>query len=380
MKEFCRACGQLLPEHNLIQYENMPRGAQFFPEEKELQAEKGVDIILKQCRYCGLIQTAGAPVPYYRDVIRASGVSTEMKYFREKQYRDWVEEFHLEGKKVIEIGCGKAEYMACMELSGAEVYGLEHLQSSVEQGRRDGHRVFQGFMEHEHYQIPLAPYDGFYIMNYLEHIPNPGSFLRGIAYNLKENAAGIIEVPNFTMMLEKSLYSEFIQDHLSYFTQDTLESILRWNGFEVLRCESIWYDYILSAIVRKRSSVKVEHLMDKHNQLKKEMKEYLTAQRQKGRRLAVWGAGHQALANLSLLAMEEDIVYVVDSAPFKQNRYTPATHIPIVEPERLKKGEVDIVMIMAAGYSMEVKRIMDEYYPNMEKVIVTEEGIRTCGK
>ncbi|MDE7061928.1 MAG: hypothetical protein K2O73_01620, partial [Lachnospiraceae bacterium] len=77
--------------------------------------------------------------------------------------------------------------------------------------------------------------------------------------------------------------------------------------------------------------------------------------------------------------MAEDIVYVVDSAPFKQNKYTPATHIPIVAPERLKEGEVDMVLIMAAGYSMEVKQIMDERYPNIDKVIVTEDGIKTCG-
>lgn len=379
MKAKCRGCGRLLPEENLIQYENMPKGAQFFPGEEELEIEKGVDIVLRQCGYCGLIQAVGDPVPYYRDVIRASGVSQEMKRFREEQYRNWVKEFHLEGKRIIEIGCGSGEYMTCMEQTGAIVYGLEHLQSSVEQGKRDGHQIFRGFVEDEHFQIPEAPYDGFYIMNYLEHIPDPGSFLRGIAHNLADGAQGIVEVPNFTMMLEKSLYSEFIQDHLSYFTEETLKSILRWNGFEVLNCESIWYDYILSATVRKRLPARVEKLTEKHDQLKKEMREFLTEQRCRGRRLAVWGAGHQALANLSLLAMAEDIVYVVDSAPFKQNKYTPATHIPIVAPERLKEGEVDMVLIMAAGYSMEVKQIMDERYPNIDKVIVTEDGIKTCG-
>lgn len=380
MKVKCRGCGQPLPEENLIQYANMPKSAQFFPGADELETETGVDIVLKQCGYCGLIQAAGAPVPYYRDVIRASGVSAEMKRFREEQYRSWVKDFRLEGKKIIEVGCGSGEYMTCMEQSGAIVYGLEHLQSSVEQGKRNGHRIWHGFVEDEHYRIPEAPYDGFYIMNYLEHIPDPGSFLRGIAHNLADSAPGIVEVPNFTMMLEKSLYSEFIQDHLSYFTQDTLAAILERNGFEVLSCKSSWYDYILSATVRRRLPTAVGKLADKHRQLKREMKAFLTEQRQKGRRLAVWGAGHQALANLSLLEMAEDIVFVVDSAPFKQDKYTPATHIPIVAPDRLKQGEVDLVMIMAAGYSMEVKRIMDECYPDIDKVLVTEEGIRSCGK
>ena len=52
------------------------------------------------------------------------------------------------------------------------------------------------------------------------------------------------------------------------------------------------------------------------------------------------------------------IRYVLDSAPFKQGRYTPATHLPIVPPERLAEGEVDAVIVLAASYSDEVLRTL----------------------
>lgn len=377
MRIICRGCKGKMPDQVLLTYKNMPKSAQFFPDETEVKAEKGVNITLYQCPYCGLIQAVGEPVPYYRDVIRATGVSEEMRVFREKQYQKWVEDYHLNGKKVIEIGCGVGEYMAMMETTGTQVSGIEHLSDSVEKGRKQGHHIIKYFVEDENARIPGAPYDGFYCMNFLEHIPEPGTFLKGIAANLADGAVGLIEVPNFNMMLEKALYSEFIQDHLSYFTKETLCGLLEQNGFEVISCENIWYGYILSAVVRKRKLIDVSRFLESHDKLKTQMDEFLQEQKGAGKKVAVWGAGHQALANLALLNMADKIEFVIDSANFKQDKYTPATHIPIVAPERLTRNEVQMVIIMAAGYSHEVKQIMKKKYPQVESVILTEEGIES---
>lgn len=376
MKKICRACHAILPDTILLEYKNMPKSAQFFPTEEDLVTEKGVDITLRQCPYCGLIQADGAPVPYYRDVIRATGVSEEMQKFRITKYQEWVDAYQLNGKRILEVGCGSGEYMMMMEKAGAHVVGLEHRQESVEAARENGHVVLQGFIEDENTCVDTVKYDGFYCMNFLEHIPELGAFLRGICNNLTEEAVGLVEVPNFDMMLQKMLYSEFIQDHLSYFTKQTLCHLLEANGFEVIKCESIWYDYILSAVVKKRKATDVSGFILQQSYLKKQMKQFLDKQRALGNKVAVWGAGHQALANLALLEMEQEIEYVVDSAIFKQDKYTPGTHIPVVSPGRLHDGDVQMVIIMAAGYSEEVKGIMDRDYPDIEKVIFTENGLK----
>ncbi len=378
-EERCRGCGARLPEKPLIVYKNMPKSAQFFPTEETVRGEKGVDIVLKECPRCGLAQAAGEPVPYFQDVIRAVGVSEDMRAFRLEQYRNWVKRFALTGKRVIEIGCGAGEYMEIMERCGAETFGLEHRRESVEAGKESGHRIIEGFVENEDSRIAGAPYDGFYCMNFLEHIPQPGNFLRGIADNLSENAAGLVEVPNYDMILENALYSELIQDHLSYFTKDTLADLLRRNGFDVLSVRAVWQDYILSAEVRKRAGGDAgERFTRRLDSLKRQTADYITREKNKGKRLAVWGAGHQALANLSLLDMARHIEYVVDSAPFKQGKYTPATHIPVVAPERLKAGDVDTVIIMAGGYSLEIAHIIEREYPELEWVILGEDGLQQC--
>ena len=374
-KTYCKCCYRNLPPEPVLQYHNMPKSAQYFPDAYNMNEETGVDIIIYECRYCGLLQTAGEPVPYYRDVIRATGVSEEMRKFRVEQFGQWVEENNLKGKKVIEIGCGKGEYMTFFEGLQTSVTGLEHLNESIVFAKGNGHNVVEGFIEDDLYKIPGAPFDAFYSINFLEHIPNQGAFLSGIANNLKENAVGIVEVPNFNMILEKSLYSEFVQDHLMYFTIQTLRSMLELNGFEVLECKEIWYRYILSAKVRKRSSVKVDKFEQQLQSMKNEVNQYLSNMLKNGHVVAGWGAGHQALANLSLLQIDSKIKYIIDSAPFKQNKYTPATHIPVVAPEILSKGEVTAVIIMAAGYSDEIKNIISDKYPDICISIVREDGL-----
>ncbi len=371
-KKLCRCCHRALPSEPVLKYHNMPKSAQYFPDEFNVEEETGVDIIIHECLYCGLLQAAGEPVPYYKDVIRATGVSEEMRKFRVEQFGLWVEENNLKGKKVIEIGCGKGEYMTFFEGHQASVIGLEHLKDSVIIANGNGHSVVQGYVEDESYEIPGAPFDAFYSMNFLEHIPNPGAFLSGIANNLKENAVGIVEVPNFNMILEQSLYSEFVQDHLMYFTVQTLTNMLELNGFEVLECNEIWYRYIISAKVRKRKSIRVDKFEQQLQCMKKVVNQYLTQMVEAGHVVAGWGAGHQALANLSLLDIGSKIIYIIDSAPFKQNKFTPATHIPVVAPEVLEKGEITAVIIMAAGYSDEIKSIILQKYPDIAIAIIRE--------
>ena len=375
MEYICRGCKARLLSDNLIEFHNMPKSAQFFPSKEEIQSEQGMDICLKECVYCGLVQAVGEPVPYYRDVIRATSVSEEMKNFRITQYKEWVAKHNLFGEKIIEIGSGTGEYMEMMKQAGVKVFGLEHFKESVETGRKKGFEIFEGFIEDEKYNIPNAPYKGFYIMNFLEHIPNPVDFLRGIVNNLCEEAYGIVEVPNFDMMLKKSLYSEFIQDHLSYFTEKTLKNMLENNGFDVISCKSIWYDYILSAEVKRKKRTSVVGMIDNKQSLKEQVKAYLKNKKNNGKKIATWGAGHQALANLSLLDMTEYIEVVIDSAKFKQDKYTPATHIPIVAPEFLNTKDIDTVIVMAGGYSSDICRILDDKYPWVEKVVLGEDGL-----
>ena len=364
----CRVCGHKFFKEPLLGYENMPKAAQCLPDAGSLKNDKGIDLDLCQCSGCGLVQLSGPPVSYYREVIRASAVSEEMKNFRKKQFKAFVNQYALKNKKIVEIGCGRGEFLSIIQTFVAESYGLEYSPESVSQCINNGLKVFPGFVENNDYKIKNSPFDAFFILNFLEHLPEPNATLRGIYNNLNNEGVGLIEVPNFDMILQKKLFSEFISDHLFYFTKDTLNFTLEMNGFETIDCKIQWYDYIISAIVRKKKKTDLSDFQNDRLKLKQEIENYLSNFENK--KVAIWGASHQALAILSLLNLSGRIEYVIDSAAFKQGKYTPATHIPIVAPDKLNSDPVDAIIVMAAGYSDEVVKIIKRDFDQNIKISV----------
>lgn len=337
----CRVCGSDIYKEPLLVYEGMPGGAQYLPDKRTLKSDRGVTLEVCQCSGCGLVQLANEPVPYHKEVIRAAGISEEMRAFRKRQFTGFVEKYSLKGKKIIEIGCGRGEYLSIMDQTGVKAYGLEQgkeaVRHCVDLGLNVSNRIMDG------------PFDAFYILSFLEHSPEPKVMLQEIRDDLVENAVGLVEVPNFDMIIREKMFAEFIGDHLTYFTQETLRTALELNGFEVIEQSEVWHDYIISALVRKRNRLDLAPFNEQQEKLGKALNEYI-----KGKKVAIWGAGHQALAVMALAGLAGKIKYVVDSAPFKQNKFTPATHIPISGPDRLEVDPVDAIIIMAASYSDEV--------------------------
>ena len=370
----CRLCGSAFLPTPLLRYEDMPKAAQCLPDAAMLASDAGVPLAVFQCSGCGVVQLSGDPVPYHREVIRATAFSPGMKKFRERQFAEFVTKYRLTGRKVVEIGCGKGEYLALMGLAGADAYGLEASPESVAECSRNGLKVVQGYIETESVIVEGAPFDAFFILNFLEHMPDPNTVLTGIRNNLTDGAIGLVEVPNFDMILQKNLFSEFISDHLFYFTRDTLGTALRLNGFEILDCQPVWYDYILSAVVKRREKTDVSAYSLHQKRVQRELEVYIG--RFSPGKVAVWGAGHQALAIMALAQMGDKIRYVIDSAPFKQGKYTPATHIRIVPPTELDRDPVDAVIVMAASYSDEVAAfIRGKYGRSVAVAIVRDHGL-----
>lgn len=372
----CRACTAPLGAVPVLAYRNMPGAAQNFPDAAGLATDHGSDLDLYECGECGLIQLASAPVPYYREVIRAAAFSTEMRVFREKQLAEWVDRYNLGGQRILEIGCGKGEYLSLLAAAGVRATGLEYARSAVTHCQRHGLDVLRGFLGRTNQQLPGGPFAGFMSLNFMEHWPKPVDTLRAMRHNLVPGGIGLVEVPNFDMILKEGLYSEFISDHLSYFTRETFSFALQRAGFEVLEAKSVWYDYILSAVVRKRQPTELSSLKTQQDKINRTIRAFVD--RFPPHSVAVWGAGHQALAALALGGLGQDIRYVVDSAPFKQGKFTPATHIPIVPPERLKDDPAQAIIIMAAGYSDEVaKLIRTQHQQTIPVAILRADGLET---
>jgi cyclopropane fatty-acyl-phospholipid synthase-like methyltransferase len=305
-------------------------------------------------------------------VIRAIAYSEEMGRFREKQLAEWIQRFNLKDKKILEIGSGQGEYLELLLKAGSKyVYGIENSKESVEIAKKKGLNIQQGYLSKDYENSWAESFDAFTTFNFMEHWPDISSSLHSLQNSLNESAVGLVEVPNFDFMLKNGMYSEFTTDHIFYFTEKTLRTVLETHGFDVIEINSIWHDYILSAQVKKRPALNISSFEIKQNKIVRELRDFVN--KFEKNEVIIWGAGHQALAVMSLAKLQKSISHVVDSAPFKQNKYTPGTRLQIKPPESLLHDLPMAIVIMAASYSDEVARTISEKYPHIANVAILRE-------
>ena len=364
---YCKLCGTQLDKPSWILRE-MPASAQKFVEVSPNDDSEKTDLFIHQCDNCGLVQLANDPVTYFKEVIRATAFSKEMGIFRRDQFANFVERFSLNGESGIEIGCGRGEYLKLLSERGLKMTGLEYSDRSVAQCNAEGLRVYKGFIGDERLPLQDEKFASFYMFNYLEHLPFPIQNLRDISRLLSEDGVGLIEVPNFDMIVRERMFTEFCTDHILYFTEDTLRQMLSRSGFEVLSLDAIWGEYILSATVRIRPTFPTTDFSNAKKSLESSLNSFITSYDPES--IAIWGAGHQALAVIAACKLQGKIKYVIDSAPFKQDKLTPGSFIPVRAPSVLSQIPPSALLIMAGAYSEEIARTIKSDYGDAFQVAI----------
>ena len=410
MNMTCIACGHALSP--LMTLDDMPASAQNIPAASELAEDHPLSLTLCQCPSCGLVQFDTEPVDYYRDVIRAGGGTRTMTRLRHEEYARLLtamQEHHIHGRRIVEVGCGRGEFLRMWQnlaedpkgaaalardqardpLSGQpnaaplHLVGLEHKPSLVEEANAVAdkkYRVYEGFATGDvHY--PEGPFDAFVQFNFLEHQPDPCDMLRNIGRNLKPQALGLITVPSFEYILRYNGYYELLRDHIANYTEFTLQKLLQDCGFELLSMDLVNRDTI-EAIVRKADPdelselhysgrlIDVSALRDSYDRLSASVNAHIDHLSESHRTMAIWGASHQGFTLAATTKLGGRVEYIIDSAPFKQGRFSPASHIPIVAPDYAVAHPVDEILIVAPGYTDEIAGIIRERFDENVRILV----------
>lgn len=410
MNMTCIACGHALSP--LMTLDDMPASAQNIPAASELAEDHPLSLTLCQCPSCGLVQFDTEPVDYYRDVIRAGGGTRTMTRLRHEEYARLLtamQENHIHGRRIVEVGCGRGEFLRMWQnlaedpegaaalardqardpLSGQpnaaplHLVGLEHKPSLVEEANAVAdkkYRVYEGFATGD-VRYPEGPFDAFVQFNFLEHQPDPCDMLRNIGCNLKPQALGLITVPSFEYILRYNGYYELLRDHIANYTEFTLQKLLQDCGFELLSMDLVNRDTI-EAIVRKADPdelselhysgrlIDVSALRDSYDRLSASVNAHIDHLSESRRTMAIWGASHQGFTLAATTKLGGRVEYIIDSAPFKQGRFSPASHIPIVAPDYAVAHPVDEILIVAPGYTDEIADIIRERFDENVRILV----------
>ena len=372
----------------LLTLENMPAVAQNMPGKKELEDDKPMELPLCQCEKCGLVQFLVDPVYYYKDVIRAGGGTTTMRKLRHSEYKRLLQtmrEKKILGRSIVEVGCGRGEFLSMWsdlddeDTDKLDLMGIENFEELVNIGVSNGLDIRRNFAEDRHVYSDKK-FDAFVQFNFLEHQPHPGDMLRNIWMNLEDKALGLVTVPSFEYIIENDGYYELMRDHIAYYTVETLNYLFDNNGFKVLDSSIVNRDTI-ELMVEKTTipeegdlpveikEVDVTNLKANFKLINDVIKKHVRELNSTGKKIAIWGASHQTFTLAATTDLNRKASYIIDSADFKQGKYSPVSHLKIVSSDYFFEEPVDEILIVAPGYTDEIAGIIRKKFGDKVRIL-----------
>ena len=358
----CRLC-ESIKINDLLELSGFPKSAQHFLNDLndiEVEADIAIELQVSQCITCGLVQLKNDPVAYFKDVITAASLSEGSKSTLVNEWTPFIDKYSLNGKLAIEIGSGKGDFLEVLSRLGLICEGLEHSRENIEFSNRKGFIAKQGYLLDQYDILEKEKYSLVVCNNFLEHQPQTKSFISYLHSLLNDDGVIYISVPNLDYLLQKSCLYEFVADHLVYFTESSLKLAFEMNSFEVLEQYKKNNGNDLVLVAKKKKLLDLSNHKKNVELIIDSVKKIVLKADKAGLKIGVWGAGHRALA-LMVMARIEKISFVVDSASFKQGKFTPILHKKIISPEEFLTINCDLLIIMLPGnYSGQVKKFLLE--------------------
>lgn len=353
----------------------------FDDREQARSLEKG-DIDLAFCPDCSFIFNAAwkpeATVysPLYEET---QGYSPTYTTYQRRFAEELIDRYDLFGKDVVEIGCGKGDFLALLCELGGNV-GVGYDPSFVPARRADGGANVTFRQEFFSEDTVQSPPDLICCRMTLEHIFETRRFAQAVRRIASPDRGTVVlfQVPDVRRILKEAAFWDVYYEHCCYFSPRSLGHLFRRAGFDVLRISTDYDDQYVAVeaqLARSGNAPARPIESDDSHDLASDVAKYdaaaascaadwaarIRATAQSGGRTVLWGSGSKAVAFLSTVGLEQQIDYLVDINPYRWGKFVPGTGKRIVGPEFLATYQPDLVIAMNPIYRQEIQKDLDRH-------------------
>jgi SAM-dependent methyltransferase len=335
------------------------------------------DVALGFCRGCGFMFNTrfdAAFAEYSSRYEDTRGFSATFSSFHAELARDLVERHRLRGKKVIEIGCGRGEFLNLLAEQGvgeAVAFDPSHVDGSSV-GPHGGIRFADDFDSAEY----IGEQADFVCCKMtLEHIGPTFDFVSMVRRSIgdRRDCTTYFLVPDAYRIVRDLAFEDICYEHCSYFSRGSLARLFARAGFETIRVSTHYARQYLA--IETLPSVPARSIAPRDDDLAEmtELIRFFPARiadkiarwrhvideaNAAGRRVVLWGSGSKAVSFLTTLGLDQGIEHVVDINPYCQGCYMPITAQRIVAPDFLAGYRPDLVIAMNAAYVTEIVNML----------------------
>jgi hypothetical protein len=372
----CRFCGSNL-EHTFVDLGMSPLCESYLSADRLNQMEPFYPLHASVCSHCFLVQL--------QEYVTVEHIFSEYAYFSSyseswlqhaKAYTDMiVDRFKIDTKsRVMELASNDGYLLQNFVKRGIPALGIEPAANVAQTAINNGVPTlvrFFGTVTAQEVSATWGAADLVIGNNVLAQVPDLNDFVAGMKIALKSGGVITLEFPHLMKLIEENQFDTIYHEHFSYFSYITIEKILAAHALTLFDVEELTThggSLRIYACHREDNSKPVTEraielrtreqtagvasldyyfsFAEKVKETKRRLLNFLIRAKREGKSIVGYGAAGKGNTLLNYCGIRTDFLdYVVDRNPYKQGKFLPGTHIPILHPDRIRETRPDYLYI-----------------------------------
>lgn len=384
----CRFCKTEL-EHVFIDLFNSPASNSFLTKEQLNEPEVFYPLKVYTCSNCFLVQVdeyKKSDTIFNNDYVYYSSYSTSWLAHAKQYVELMTERFNLnKNSQVIEIASNDGYLLQYFKQKNIPVLGIEPTANTAQVAEEKGIESIVDFFGVRLAEMLTAKgiqADLLLGNNVLAHVPDINDFVGGMKIILKPTGIITMEFPHLMQLVENNQFDTIYHEHFSYLSFHTVKKIFEAQGLEMFDVDELSthggslriyakhkkdstknISENVDALLKKEEDKGMLNLAYYNNfqqkalNIKLSFTSFLIEQKKAGKSIAAYGAAAKGNTLLNYCGIKNDLIdFVVDANPHKQNKWLPASHIPVVHEDYLKQTRPDYVIILPWNLKAEITK------------------------
>lgn len=380
----CRYCNSKLPQA-ILELGSQPLANSFLKKEEAQNPEFTCPLNITRCTNCGLVQLTHivpADLMFSHYLYVSSTTKTFQTHFAEYA-RDLKEKSARKDHLfAVDIGSNDGLLVSCYMNEGMKAVGVDPAKNLAEDANKRGISTINRYFDEETVSMIKKQYGNADIIsgnNVFAHIDDIQSVCRNVANLLSDTGIFVIEFPYLSIMLEDMVFDMIYHEHVSYINVTPLKYLMALHQLEIFDIKKVAsHGGSLRVFIQKKGGAyKIANVVtlylndeeqkgyntqqayidfaDRVTKVRESLLEFIKVA--KGEKKSIAGYGAPAKGNTIINYCNfnpEQISFIVDDNPLKQNMLAPGSKIPVVNSQYLAEHPTDYVIIFAWNFAEEI--------------------------
>lgn len=344
------------------------------------------------CQSCSHLQLLDVvdPAILFRDYVYVSSTSPVFVKHFEEYAKAVVHTVCLRpGSLVIEIGSNDGLMLKSLKAQGCRVLGIDPAVEIARRATESGIETLPTFFssalaadlvrERGRADVVIAN-------NVLAHIDDLDDVVRGVGAVLADRGYLVFEVSYLLDVIEGTLFDTIYHEHLAYHSVKPLRTFLKKHDLELVDVQRVKShggsirvfaqkasgDCVVSSSVQDLVDLEESRKLDQlstfvafgqHVQdLGRTLRRALVELKDAGKSVAAYGAPAKATTLMYHFGLDGNMIdFIVDDSPYKQGKFSPGLHIPVVPASAIRERRPDFLLVLAWNFADSIIDKSQEY-------------------